>query len=199
MASIKANKHLFLVLCCALVSLSAGAQSMTEDFRSSFEGYKYAFSKEGRKEWKPEFTIRLCMGLPTGGYAVSGGVRINSNHTLGVMLMRKSTYIDHVPAHIYYYYAGLYWRGYVHLGKKDYFSLYSDVSLGGNYTYRVDGKYWDMNGEQIEAISDSPGDIRFVAAWQPGIKIRFWKNIHIFLGPTFSNEIAFGFHLGVGF
>ena len=176
-----------------------GAQSMSEDFRSSYEGYKYAFSKEGRKEWKPEFTIRLCMGLPTGGPAVTGGIRINNNHTLGVFIMQETTYIDAVPADIYDCFAGLFWRGYIHLGKRNVISLYSDVSLGGNYVYRVNGKYRYMDGEQIEVVKTSPGDVAFVATWQPGIRLRFWKNIHIFLGPTFSNNIVGGLHFGVGF
>ena len=192
------RRLLFPLLIC-FSCVAAGAQTTTDDFSSMIDKWKYTFSSEGRKEWKPEFTARICMGLPTGGYAFTGGVRINNNHTFGAMVTWKSTYIDAAPADIYHHFAGFYWRGYLHLGRKDIISLYSDVSLGWDYTYRVNGKYWERDGEQIEAVSASPGDIWFVAAWQPGIKIRFWKNIHIFLGPTFSKEIAFGLHFGVGF
>lgn len=47
-------------------------------------------------------------------------------------------------------------------------------------------------------IEDSPGDIIFAATWQPGIRFRFWRNVHLFLGPTISTN-TIGLHLGVGF
>lgn len=46
---------------------------------------------------------------------------------------------------------------------------------------------------------DRIGQIDFVAAWQPGIRIRFWNNIHLFLGPSISTYSWLGLHLGVGF
>lgn len=38
----------------------------------------------------------------------------------------------------------------------------------------------------------------WAATWQPGIRFRFWKNLHLFLGPTISTN-TIGIHLGVGF
>ena len=66
--------------------------------------------------------------------------------------------------------------------------------------YKVNGKYWENTetGEKTEIIEDSPGDIIFAASWQPGIRIRFRRNVHLFLGPTISTNTV-GLHLGVGF
>ena len=198
MIFIKPNKYLLSFISCALVALSVDAQSMTDDLRSVVEGYKYAFSKEGRKEWRPEFTIRTYGGLVTGGQAVTGGLRINQNLTLGLMAWRGRSYIDAVPAHVYNVSAGVYMRNYLHLGKHDIIALYNDIALGAEYIYKVDGKYWYRDGEQVEMVEHSPGDWNFAGTWQPGLRIRFLKSLHLFLGPTLSTNTV-GAHLGLGF
>ena len=196
MASMHHNYSLLVLL--LLFCLPVRAQTMTDDFQSMVEGYKYAFSKEGRMEWRPEFTIRTYGGLVTGGQAVTGGLRINQSLTLGLMAWSGKSYIDAVPAHIFNVSAGVYMRNYLHLGKRDIFAFYSDLAMGAEYIYRVDGKYWNRDGEQIEMVKASPGDWRFAATWQPGIRIRFLKSLHLFLGPTLSTN-TIGAHLGLGF
>ena len=55
----------------AVLIFSAGisyAQDTTADDLSLWANeWKYAFSKEGVKEWKPEFTLRYYTGLITTG------------------------------------------------------------------------------------------------------------------------------------
>ena len=63
----------------------------------------------------------------------------------------------------------------------------------------MDGKYDGYpSGEKIEVIDESAGDVKFICGWQPGIRVRFYRNIHLFLGPTLATD-CLGLHLGVGF
>ena len=77
-----------------------------------------------------------------------------------------------------------------HLDKKDVTALYSDVIAGARRIYRVAG--------EGPSILVSPGDVFFNLDWQPGLRLRFYKNIHVFLGPTIGRA-SVGFHIGLGF
>ena len=176
------------------------AQTMADDVRTWVEGWKNAFSQEGRKNWKPEFTARMYSGFFTEGPAITGGVKIDDKRTLGLMVWQGKTYIDAAPGNIYSVSAGLCMRRYFHIGKRDIVALYSDLALGAGYIYKVDGKYRynTQTGEKIQQLEENPGDVEYAATWQPGIRFRFWKNMHLFLGPTISTNTV-GLHLGVGF
>jgi len=193
-------RRLLIAALSFFIFVPSVAQTMADDARGWAEGWKYAFSTEGRQAWKPEFTARLYAGFVTEGPAISGGVRIDNKRTFGLMAWLGDTYIDAAPANIQTVSLGLYMRRYFHLGKKDIVALYSDFAVGAGYVYSVDGKYWiNYNtGEKIERVPDNPGDIVFSATWQPGIRFRFWRNLHLFLGPTISTD-TIGLHLGVGF
>ncbi len=173
-----------------MVTVSLQAQTMSDDSRSWAEGWKYAFSKEGRQNWKPEFTARYYAGFVTEGPAVTGGVRIDDKRTLGLMVWQGKTWIDAVPASVYSISAGLYMRRYFHLGQKDIVALYCDLAIGAGYVYKIDGT--------ADSTQYSKGEVLFAAALQPGIRFRLWKNLHLFLGPTLSTNTV-GLHLGVGF
>ena len=155
-------------------------------------------------EWKlkPEFTLRESAQIYTMGTEVTGGVRLNNNWTVGLMAGRGEVYVDAAPGHIYSVETCAYQRFYIHLGKRDIISLYSDIAVGADWVYYMTGKYhYDgLTGEPIgeELIHDNPGDVKFLAMWQPGIKIRLYKNIHIFTGPMISTK-SMGLHLGIGF
>ena len=176
------------------------AQTLADDAKVWADGWKYAFSAEGRQAWKPEFTARVYGGFVTGGPAVTGGVRIDDKRTFGLMVWQGETWIDAAPASVYSISTGLYMRRYFHLGKKDVVALYSDVAIGAGYVYKVNGGY-RINvetGETVKIIDDGKGDVLFAATWQPGVRFRFWRNLHLFLGPTLSTNTV-GLHLGVGF
>lgn len=193
-------KRLLIITTALFTALSVPAQTLVDDARAWAEELSYSFSNEGRQNWKPEFTARFYGGLVTGGYAITGGVRIDSKRTLGLMVWQGRTWIDAAPAHVHSISAGIYKRRYFHLGKKDIVALYSDLSIGAGYVYNISGGYKTNSetGETVKTIDYSEGDILFSAAWQSGIRFRFWRNIHMFLGPTISTN-TFGLHLGVGF
>ena len=56
-------------------------ESMTHDASTWANEWKYAFSKEGVKEWKPEFTARYYAGLFTTGPMITGGVRVDEKRS----------------------------------------------------------------------------------------------------------------------
>lgn len=193
-------KRLFVILIALLTGLAAGAQTMADDAITWAEGWKYAFSQEGRQNWKPEFTARLYAGFVTEGAAVTGGVRIDDKRTIGLMVWQGKTWIDAAPASVYSISTGLYMRRYFHFGQKDIVALYCDFAVGAGYVYKMDGGYMTNaeTGESVKTTDYNKGDVLFAATLQPGVRFRFWKNLHLFLGPTVSTNTV-GLHLGVGF
>ena len=87
-----------------------------------------------------------------------------------------------------------------HFGRRKIFAFYSDLYAGAAWIYGIDGKYHSNleTGEQREVINGDVGDVLFVGGWQPGIRVRFYKNLHLFLGPTIATD-CLGLHLGIGF
>ena len=185
-----------LLLSCA----SLDAQTFADDAKVWAEGWKHAFSQEGRQNWKPEFTARLYAGFVTEGPAITGGVRIDDKRTFGLMVWQGKTWIDAAPASVHSLSGGLYMRRYFHLGQKDIVALYCDFAIGAGYVYKMNGGYMTNveTGETVKTTDYSKGDVLFAATLQPGIRFRFWKNLHLFLGPTVSTN-TIGLHLGVGF
>ena len=72
------KRNILKAITCAAITLfsltSVQAQSIKE-----------SFSAEGRKNWKSEVTVRGNLGIYAGGFAVTGGVRIDEKRTLGLM------------------------------------------------------------------------------------------------------------------
>ena len=164
------------------------------------QSLKESFSAEGRKNWKPEFTVRGNIGIYTGGAILSGGVRIDEKRTLGLMLGEQSIYYDAEPATVHYISTSLFWRRYFHLGKRQRAAFYSDLSVGAGWIYQVEESFWynEWTGEWEGGVDDEPGDVYPIISWQPGIRVRFYKNIHLFFGPTLATN-CMGIHLGLGF
>ena len=183
-----------------LIGLTTSAQTMVDDAKSWADGWKYAFSAEGRQNWKPEFTARYYAGFVTEGPAITGGVRIDNKRTFGIMVWQGNTWIDAAPASVYSLSSGLYCRRYFHLGKKDIVTLYADFAVGAGYVYKLGGGYMHNaeTGETVRTTDYEKGQVLFAATLQPGVRFRFWRNLHLFLGPTISTNTV-GLHLGVGF
>lgn len=195
-------KRILTTLAAIIVaSVSAFAQeTMAEDLSGWANEWKYAFSKEGVKEWKPEFTLRYYAGLFTVGPMMTGGVRVDEKRSFSLFVGQGDTYIDHAPADLYSIRTGVNFRRYWHLGKRKTFAFYSDLYAGAAWIYKINGKYHGNTetGEQWEVIDENVGDVLFVGGWQPGIRVRCYKNLHLFLGPTIATD-CLGFHLGLGF
>ena len=173
---------------------------MADDLSGWANEWKHAFSEEGFKEWKPEFTLRFYTGLTTTGPMLTGGVKVDEKRTFALFLGQGDTYLDYAPADLYFISTGLSFRRYWHLGKRKIFAFYSDLYAGAGWIYKIDGKYHGNaeTGEQWEVIDDNVGDVLFVGGWQPGIRVRCYKNLHVFLGPTIATD-CLGIHLGIGF
>lgn len=189
----------FTVFIVAAASAFAQA-TMTEELSGWANEWKEAFSKEGIKEWKPEFTARYYAGFYTSGPMLTGGARIDEKRTLSLFVAQGDTYIDHAPGDLYSICAGISFRRYWHIGKRKRFSFYSDLYIGAGYIYKISGKYHRnaTTGEQKKVIDDNVGDVLFVGGWQPGIRARCYKNLHLFFGPTIATN-CLGLHFGIGF
>ena len=152
------------------------------------EQWKYAFSAEGRKNWRPEITARVSQGFFYDNKAFTAGIRIDDKRTFGLMLGLDQTHEDAIPAaDSYSYFAGLYMRRYFHTGKRQRFSFYSDIAIGGGRVYKA-----------TPGADEQKGDIVPFCTLQPGVRIRFWKNTQLFLGP-YVGLTDFGLHVGIGF
>ena len=180
-----------LVALILMASSSLSAQSLKE-----------SFSAQGRENWESEFTVRGNLGIYAGGFAVTGGVRIDEKRTIGLMVGKNvNVYtIQHGYADINSVSAALYGRRYLHLGERKIFSLYSDLALGAAVVTDMVGAYWidPVNGTANKEVSVDKGDVQFYLSWQPGMRVRFFDNVHLFLGPTLSSH-CLGVHLGFGF
>ncbi len=167
------------------------------------QSIKESFSAEGRKNWKPEVTVRGNLGIYAGGFAVTGGVRLDEKRTLGLMAGKNVNVYTITPGYtdVNSFSAALYGRRYFHLGERKIFSLYSDLALGAAFVTDLEGAYWvdPVDGAtKKDDISVEKGDVQFYISWQPGVRVRCYKNLHLFLGPTLSSH-CLGVHLGIGF
>lgn len=175
-------KRLSLIVFSILVSLSSWAQGSSE-----------AFSKEDIR-WKPEFTVRSELTMPGASYLASFGMRINHRVTVGIMGGHHSTWYDADARMLYSLSANAYARCYFHLGPQQRVSLFVDGYAGPAFFYK------EVRQREIALPGDHPGkgDMWFNAAIEPGIRLRIYKNIHIFTGPLFGTRYI-GLHAGVGF
>lgn len=169
----------------------------------SAQSIKESFSVEGRKNWRPEFTVRGNLGFYASGFAVTGGARIDEKRTFGLMVGKNvNVYtVTHGYTDVNSFSAALYGRRYFHLGERKIFSFYSDLALGAAIVTDIEGAYWvdPVDGSiKKDDVSVEKGDVQFYISWQPGIRVRCYKNLHIFLGPTLSSH-CLGVHLGIGF
>ena len=195
-------KRILIILAALLFSIgsSYAQETMSDDLSRWADSWRHAFSKEGIAEWKPEFTLRYYTGLTTTGPMLTGGVKVDEKRTFALFVGQGDTYLDYAPGDLYFISAGLNFRRYWHLGKRKIFAFYSDLYAGAGWLYKIGGKYHGSaeTGEQWEVIDDNVGDVLFVGGWQPGIRVRCYKNLHIFLGPTIATD-CLGLHLGIGF
>ncbi|MBO5679551.1 MAG: hypothetical protein J6S11_06300 [Bacteroidaceae bacterium] len=186
-------------------SIACGILMMFSLTSVQAQSIKESFSAEGRKNWKSEVTVRGNLGIYAGGFAVTGGVRIDEKRTLGLMAGKNVNVYTITPGYtdVNSFSAALYGRRYFHLGERKIFSLYSDLALGAAVVTDIEGAYWvdpdPIDGTtKMDDISVENGDVQFYLSWQPGVRVRFFDNVHLFLGPTLSSH-CLGVHLGIGF
>lgn len=154
-------------------------------------GQENSYSIEGNKKHiAPEFTVRASGGFFASSVAVTGGVKFNDKRTVGLMLCNLKTYDDADPSHAYFNEVGVYYRRTFKLGKRNRLSLYNDIALAYAHVYKE-------TGIVTENTEYRKGDDLIDVIWQPGLKIRFYNNFHMFMGPQISGGFV-GLHLGIG-
>ena len=183
------KRTLIIIAVMLIAGGTAYAQETMATDEDTWAGeWRHAFSPEGRKNWKTEHTLRIRAGFFTEGLMFTSGIRVDEKRTLGLFAGLEDVWDDATPANIYSARLGVTFRRYWHLGERKIFSFYSDLYAGAGYIYKVTSH---------ETYEDK-GDILFVGGWQPGVRIRCYKNLHIFLGPTLATD-CIGLHLGIGF
>lgn len=183
------KRTLIIIAVMLIAGGTAYAQETMATDADTWAGeWRHAFSPEGRKNWKTEHTLRIRAGFFTEGLMFTSGIRVDEKRTLGLFAGLEDVWDDATPANIYSARLGVTFRRYWHLGERKIFSFYSDLYAGAAYIYKV------TNHETYE----DKGDILFVGGWQPGIRVRCYRNLHIFLGPTLATD-CLGLHLGIGF
>ncbi|MBO7286857.1 MAG: hypothetical protein J6U85_01370 [Bacteroidales bacterium] len=190
-------KRLIITLFICLFSASGIVNAQVNQSRWANE-WRYAFSKEGMKEWRPEFTLKRSGGFFTDRRMLTGGVRVDEKRSFALYLGQGNQWIDHAPAHVFSIRTGVSFRRYWHLGARKTFAFYNDLSVGIGWVYKIDGGYHETPDGEIYSISEEIGDMLFEVLWQPGFRVRFYKNIHMFFGPTLATD-CIGIHFGVGF
>ena len=184
-------KRVFSAIAASLLLASSSLSAQT---------FKESFSAEGKENWESEFTLRGSVGIFTGGIDATGGVRIDEKRTLGLMLGNHEIFYNAEPATVKYLNTCLYFRRYFHLGKRKRCAFYSDLIVGAGWIYDVEQSYWvdPATGTWHGGIDDEPGDAYPIISWQPGVRVCYFKNAHLFFGPTLGTN-CMGVHIGLGF
>ena len=184
-------KHIPRILVCLFMMLSvshAKAQANSVEVVTEMAEKKY--------DLRPEFTARGYVGFFNSGYKITGGVNINNKRTAGLMLGYHDSYHDYAPGNVYAITTALYYRRYFHLGKRQVCAFYIDAYAGAGWVYKVDE--WFPQSEQNQIGDVEKGDVIPFVGLHPGFRVRLYKNLHIFLGPTIGTD-CLGLHLGIGF
>lgn len=210
-------KHLTITILSILFSISATAQEadttaangdklnfeqprfLVSDYFSSVKAH---LSKEGRKGWKPEFSLRANAEFLDGSLILTGGVRTSQNKVFGLGIGWGQTFFIFGPeAH----HTGqrinvvAYHRHYIPLGHRKNFSLYSDILLGARCVYKMSDYYMENGVVRSPGAEPEfpilPGDWKFWGSWQPGIAFHLWGKSNFFIGLSIGPTI--GAHAGI--
>ncbi len=211
-------KHLAITILSAIIAISASAQvvdstaAVTGDklnfeqprflVSDYFSSVKAHLSADGRKGWKPEFTLRANAELFDGSAILTGGIRTSQNKVFGLGVgWGQEFFIFGPESHPTGQRINIvaYHRHYIPLGHRKNFSLYSDIMLGARVIYKM--SHWYMeNGVVRNPGSETdypvlPGDWRFWGSWQPGIAFSMWGKSNFFIGLSIGPTI--GLHTGI--
>ena len=210
-------KHLTITILSILFSISATAQEadttaangdklnfeqprfLVSDY---FGSVKAHLSKEGRKGWKPEFSLRANAEFLDGSLILTGGVRTSQNKVFGLGIGWGQTFFIFGPeAH----HTGqrfnivAYHRHYIPLGHRKNFSLYSDILLGARCVYKMSDYYMENGVVRSPGAEPEfpvlPGNWQFWGSWPPGIAFHLWGKSNFFIGLSIGPTI--GAHAGI--
>ena len=210
-------KHLTITILSILFSISATAQEadttaangdklnfeqprfLVSDYFSSVKAH---LSKEGRKGWKPEFSLRANAEFLDGSVILTGGIRTSQNKVFGLGAGWGQTFFIFGPeAHStgQRFNIVAYHRHYIPLGHRKNFSLYSDILLGARCVYKMSDYYMENGVVRSPGAEPEfpvlPGDWKFWGSWQPGIAFHLWGKSNFFIGLSIGPTI--GAHAGI--
>ena len=210
-------KHLTITILSILFSISAAAQEadttaakgdklnfeqprfLVSDYFSSVKAH---LSKEGRKGWKPEFSLRANAELFDCSAIFIGGIRTSQNKVFGLGIGWGQRFFIFGPeAHFtgQRFNIVAYHRHYIPLGHRKNFSLYSDIMLGARVIYKMSDWYMDNGVVRSPGAEPEfpvlPGDWKFWGSWQPGIAFHLWGKSNFFIGLSIGPTI--GAHVGI--
>lgn len=210
-------KHLTITILSALLSISAAAQdpdtTAAKGDKLNFEqprflvsdyfgSVKAHLSKEGRKGWKPEFSLRANAEFLDESLILTGGVRTSQNKVFGLGVGWGQRFFRFGPesrATGQRINVVAYHRHYLPLGHRKNFSLYSDIMLGAFCVYKLNDYYMEHGFVRSPGAEPEfpvlPGDWRFWGSWQPGIALHLWGKSNIFIGLSIGPLI--GAHAGI--
>ena len=211
-------KHLTITILSILITFSAAAQEadttatvtgeklnfeqprfLVSDYFSSVKAH---LSHEGRKGWKPEFSLRANAELFDCSAILTGGIRTSQNKVFGLGVgWGYSFFIFGPQSHPSGQRVNMvaYHRHYIPMGHRKNFSLYSDIMLGARVIYKMSD--WYMENGVIDHPGAEPrypvlpGDWRFWGSWQPGIAFSMWGKSNFFVGLSIGPTI--GMHAGI--
>lgn len=210
-------KHLTITILSILFSISAAAQEadttaangdklnfeqprfLVSDYFSSVKAH---LSKEGRKGWKPEFSLRANAEFLDGSVILTGGIRTSQNKVFGLGAGWGQTFFIFGPeAHFtgQRFNIVAYHRHCIPLGHRKNFSLYSDILLGARCVYKMSDYYMENGVVRSPGAEPEfpvlPGDWKFWGSWQPGIAFHLWGKSNFFIGLSIGPTI--GAHVGI--
>lgn len=209
-------KHLTITILSILFSISASAQEADTTAKGDklnfehprflvsdyFSSVKAHLSKEGRKGWKPEFSLRANAEFLDGSLILTGGIRTSQNKVFGLGAGWGQTFFIFGPeAHFtgQRFNIVAYHRHYIPLGHRKNFSLYSDILLGARCVYKMSDYYMENGVVRSPSAEPEfpvlPGDWKFWGSWQPGIAFHLWGKSNFFIGLSIGPTI--GAHAGI--
>ena len=150
---------------------------------------------ERKYELRPEFAARGYVGFYNNGCRVSGGVNVDGKRSAGLMLGYHDSYHDYAPGDVYSITTALYYRRYFHLGKRRACAFYVDLYAGAGWVYEVDEWFPERESNRID---EKKGDVIPFVGIHPGFRVRLYKNLNIFFGPSVGTD-CIGIHIGIGF
>ena len=136
----------------------------------------YAQSSDNTS-WKPEFSAKAFISIFHGSYELTAGARIGDN-VFGLGSGYGREFWDAYPAHVRKLPFYAFYRRYVPLGTKRRFLMFGEVTLGGEYAYKITGSF--MPGK--EDMANPFWNCR--ATVTPGVALRLFGNTNIYLAPT---------------
>lgn len=130
--------------------------------------------------WSTEFSAKAFVSVFHGSYEITAGARLNDS-VFGLGSGYGMEFWDAYPAHVRKIPVYGFYRLYAPLGEKKRFLLFAEATLGGECVYKING---DIRGTDEDFKKTPYWNWR--TSLTPGIALRLFGNISIYIAPTFE-------------